>query len=113
MLYVKDRNNTFGYGNVTKTFLKLRAGMSHKFRIAPIKPISNKFTRIITLIEPFATSKLSIMDYLSKSAIADIYQYKGDGKSADDSLDSLSAAYMLLTLGTRSLKAHFIKIRFL
>ncbi|WP_330730371.1 hypothetical protein [Borrelia turicatae] len=87
--------------------------MSHKFRIAPIKPISNKFTRIATLIEPFATSKLSIMDYSIKSAISDIYKYKGDDKSDDDSLDSLSASYMLLTLGTRDLKAHFTKIRFL
>ncbi|UPA11604.1 hypothetical protein bpSLO_001473 (plasmid) [Borrelia parkeri] len=71
---------------MTKTFLNLRAGMSHKFRIVPIKPISNKFTRITTLIESFATSKLSIMDYSSKSAISDIYKYKGDGKG-DDSLD--------------------------
>ncbi|UPA15829.1 hypothetical protein [Borrelia turicatae] len=84
--------------------------MSHKFRIAPIKPISNKIT---TLIKPFATSKLSIMDYSIKSAISDIYKYKGDDKSDDDSLDSLSASYMLLTLGTRDLKAHFTKIRFL
>ncbi|WP_281505923.1 hypothetical protein [Borrelia turicatae] len=42
---------------MTKMFLKLRAGMSHKFRIAPIKPISNKFTRITMLIELFASSK--------------------------------------------------------
>ncbi|UPA14185.1 hypothetical protein [Borrelia turicatae] len=42
---------------MTKTFLNLRVRMSHKFRIAPIKPISNKFTKIATLIEPFATSK--------------------------------------------------------
>ncbi|AHH04296.1 Putative terminase-like family protein, partial (plasmid) [Borrelia nietonii YOR] len=54
-----------------------------------------------------------ILDYSSKSAIADIYKYKGDGKSADDSLDSLSAAYLFLTSGTRSLKAHFTKRRFL
>ncbi|AMR76075.1 hypothetical protein [Borrelia hermsii] len=113
MLYVEDRDNISGHGNVTKTFFKLREGMSHKFRIASIKPISNKFARIVTLIEPFATSKLSIMDYSSKSAIADIYKYKGDGKSADDSLDSLSAAYLLLTSGIRSLKARFTKIRFL
>ncbi|UPA11662.1 hypothetical protein bpSLO_001543 (plasmid) [Borrelia parkeri] len=53
------------------------------------------------------------MDYLSKSAISDIYKYKGDGKSDDDSLDSLSASYMLLTLSMRNLKAHFIKRRFL
>ncbi|WP_161491431.1 hypothetical protein [Borrelia turicatae] len=51
---------------MTKTFLNPRARMSHKFRIVPIKPISNKFTRITTLIEPFATFKLSIMDYSSK-----------------------------------------------
>ncbi|WVN92385.1 hypothetical protein btBTCAM1_06315 (plasmid) [Borrelia turicatae] len=112
-LYVEDKDNVSGHGNVTKMFLKLRAGMSHKFRIAPIKPISNKFTRIVMLIEPFATSKLSIMDYSSKSAISDIYKYKGDGKSDDDSLDSLSASYMLLTLSVRNLKAHFTKIRFL
>ncbi|WP_434757393.1 PBSX family phage terminase large subunit (plasmid) [Borrelia puertoricensis] len=112
-LYVEDRDNVSGHGNVTKTFLKLRAGMSHNFKIAPIKPISNKFTRIATLIEPFATSKLSIMDYSSKSAISDIYKYKGDGKSDDDSLDSLSASYMLLTLSMRTLRAHFTKIRFL
>ncbi|UPA19194.1 PBSX family phage terminase large subunit [Borrelia puertoricensis] len=112
-LYVEDRDNVSGHGNVTKMFLKLRAGMSHKFKIAPIKPISNKFTRIATLIEPFATSKLSIMDYSSKSAVSDIYKYKGDGKSDDDSLDSLSASYMLLTLSMRTLRAHFTKIRFL
>ncbi|UPA09996.1 PBSX family phage terminase large subunit (plasmid) [Borrelia nietonii YOR] len=112
-LYVEDRDDTSGHGNVTKTFLKLRAGMNHEFRIAPIKPISNKFTRIATLIGPFASSNLSILDYSSKSAIADIYKYKGDGKSADDSLDSLSAAYLFLTSGTRSLKAHFTKRRFL
>ncbi|UPA14158.1 hypothetical protein [Borrelia turicatae] len=73
---------------MTKTFLNLRAHMSHKFRIAPIKPISNKFTNITTLIELFATFKLSIMDYSSKLAISDIYKYKGDGKG-DDSLDSM------------------------
>ncbi|WP_434757217.1 PBSX family phage terminase large subunit (plasmid) [Borrelia puertoricensis] len=112
-LYVEDRDDISGHGNVTKMFLKLRAGMSHKFKIAPIKPISNKFTRIATLIEPFATSKLSIMDYSSKSAVSDIYKYKGDGKSDDDSLDSLSASYMLLTLSMRTLRAHFTKIRFL
>nr|WP_283848867.1 PBSX family phage terminase large subunit [Borrelia puertoricensis] len=99
-LYVEDRDDISGHGNVIKTFLKLREGMSHKFKIA-------------TLIEPFATSKLSIMDYSSKSAISDIYKYKGDGKSDDNSLDSLSASYMLLTLSMRTLKAHFTKIRFL
>ncbi|WP_330730335.1 hypothetical protein [Borrelia turicatae] len=31
--------------------------MNHKFRIVPIKPISNKFTRIATLMAPFVTSK--------------------------------------------------------
>ncbi|AHH04530.1 Putative terminase-like family protein, partial (plasmid) [Borrelia nietonii YOR] len=71
-LYVEDRDDTFGHRNVTKTFLELRAGMNHEFRIAPIKPISNKFTRIVALIEPFASSNLSIMYYSSKSAISDI-----------------------------------------
>ncbi|WP_330730318.1 hypothetical protein [Borrelia turicatae] len=61
---------------MTKTFLNFRTGMSHKFRISPIKPISNKFTRIIMLIEPFTTSKLSIMNDSSKSVISDIYKYK-------------------------------------
>ncbi|AHH11999.1 Putative terminase-like family protein, partial (plasmid) [Borrelia coriaceae ATCC 43381] len=56
---------------------------------------------------------LSILDYSSKSSISDMYKYKGDGKSDDDSLDSLSASYMLLSLNMRSLKAHFSKIRFL
>ncbi|UPA14290.1 hypothetical protein [Borrelia turicatae] len=27
-LYVEDRDAVFGHGNVTKTFLRLRAGMS-------------------------------------------------------------------------------------
>ncbi|AHH11809.1 Putative terminase-like family protein (plasmid) [Borrelia coriaceae ATCC 43381] len=112
-LYVEDRDNISGHGNVTQTFVKLRSSMNHKFRIAPIKPISNKFTRIATLIEPLATSRLSILDYSSKSSISDMYKYKGDGKSDDDSLDSLSASYMLLSLNMRSLKAHFSKIRFL
>ncbi|ANF34629.1 hypothetical protein A7978_05110 (plasmid) [Borrelia turicatae] len=73
--------------------------MSHKVKVAPIKLISNKFTKITTLIEPFATSKLSIMDYSSKSAISDIYKYKRDGKSDDDSLDSLSASIYVIDFG--------------
>ncbi|WP_434757137.1 hypothetical protein bpuCAU1_001874 (plasmid) [Borrelia puertoricensis] len=31
--------------------------MNHKFGISLIKPISNKFTRLATLIVPFVTSK--------------------------------------------------------
>ncbi|WP_338321048.1 PBSX family phage terminase large subunit [Borrelia miyamotoi] len=112
-LYIEDRDNTTGQGSITKTFTVLRAHMNHYYRIAPIKPISNKFTRIATLIGPITSSNLSILDFSSKSAISDIYKYKGDGKSDDDSLDSLSALYMLLTLDKRALKAHFTKIRFL
>ncbi|QFP42692.1 PBSX family phage terminase large subunit, partial (plasmid) [Borrelia miyamotoi] len=109
-LYIEDRDNTTGQGSITKTFTVLRAHMNHYYRIAPIKPISNKFTRIATLIGPITSSNLSILDFSSKSAISDIYKYKGDGKSDDDSLDSLSALYMLLTLDKRALKAHFTKI---
>ncbi|WP_338321059.1 PBSX family phage terminase large subunit [Borrelia miyamotoi] len=112
-LYIEDRDNTTGQGSITKTFMSLRAHMNHYYRIAPIKPISNKFTRIATLIGPITSSNLSILDFSSKSAISDIYKYKGDGKGDDDSLDSLSALYMLLTLDKRALKAHFTKIRFL
>ncbi|ATQ19089.1 PBSX family phage terminase large subunit (plasmid) [Borrelia miyamotoi] len=112
-LYIEDRDNTTGQGSVTKTFMSLRAHMNHYYRIAPIKPISNKFTRIATLIGPINSSNLSILDFSSKSAISDIYKYKGDGKGDDDSLDSLSALYMLLTLEKRTLKAHFTKIRLL
>ncbi|WP_025444320.1 hypothetical protein [Borrelia miyamotoi] len=69
--------------------------------------------RIATLIGPITSSNLSILDFSSKSAIAEIYKYKGDGKTDDDALDALSALYMLLTLGRSSLKTHFTKIRFL
>ncbi|ANF34641.1 hypothetical protein A7978_05180 (plasmid) [Borrelia turicatae] len=61
---------------MTETFLELRTSMSRKFRISLIKPISNKITRITMLIEPFTTSKLSIMNDSSKSVISDIYKYK-------------------------------------
>ncbi|AOW96192.1 PBSX family phage terminase large subunit [Borrelia miyamotoi] len=112
-LYIEDRDNTTGKGSITKVFINLRAHMNHHYRIAPIKPISNKFTRIATLIGPINSSNLSILDFSSKSAIADIYKYKGDDKTNDDSIDSLSALYMLLTLNKSSLKAHFTKIRFI
>ncbi|AHH05574.1 hypothetical protein CNO14_06840 (plasmid) [Borrelia miyamotoi] len=108
-LYIEDRDNTIGQGSITKTFINLRAHMNHYYRIAPIKPLSNKFTRIATLIGPITSSNLSILDFSSKSAIADIYKYKGDGKGDDDSLDSLSALYMLLTLEKHSLKHILLK----
>ncbi|WP_024652993.1 phage terminase large subunit family protein, partial [Borrelia persica] len=112
-LYIEDRDNISGQGSTTKEFLKLRINMNGNFRIAPIKPISNKFSRITTLIGPITSSYLSILDFSSKSAISDIYSYTGIGTSNDDSLDALSAAYLLLTLNYHERKAHFTKFKFI
>ncbi|SCW39969.1 phage terminase, large subunit, PBSX family [Borreliella japonica] len=58
-LYLEDRDNTKGAGVLTREYMTLRNNMSHYFRIVPIKPKSNKFSRIASLITPFTYKKLN------------------------------------------------------
>ncbi|MBB6032145.1 phage terminase large subunit-like protein [Borreliella spielmanii] len=87
--------------------------MSHNFRIVPVKPKSNKFSRITSLITPFTYKKLYIAKYSSSSVFNDIYSYKGDNKTYDDALDAISAAYLMLSLGYRDRSVHFGNQKFL
>ncbi|AEL19079.1 conserved hypothetical protein (plasmid) [Borreliella bissettiae DN127] len=112
-LYLEDRDNTKGAGGLTREYILLRNNMSQYFRIVPVKPKSNKFSRITTLITPFTYKKLYITKYSSSSVFNDIYSYKGDNKTHDDALDAISAAYLMLSLGYRERSVHFGNQRFL
>ncbi|MCD2373472.1 phage terminase large subunit family protein, partial [Borreliella burgdorferi] len=57
-LYLEDRDNTKGAGGLTREYILLRNNISPYFRIVPVKPKSNKFSRITTLITPFTYKKL-------------------------------------------------------
>ncbi|MCS2182457.1 PBSX family phage terminase large subunit, partial [Borreliella burgdorferi] len=62
-LYLEDRDNTKGAGGLTREYILLRNNISQYFRIVPVKPKSNKFSRITTLITPFTYKKLYITKY--------------------------------------------------
>ncbi len=111
--YLEDRDNTKGAGALTREYMALRNNMSKYFRIAPVKPKSNKFSRITSLITPFTYKKLYIAKYSSSSVFNDIYAYKGDNKIHDDALDAISAAYLMLSLGYRERSVHFGNQKFL
>ncbi|WP_418909466.1 hypothetical protein QIA41_05615 (plasmid) [Borreliella sinica] len=66
-LYLEDRDNTKGSGGLTREYMTLRKNMSQYFRIAPVKPKSNKFSRIASLITPFTYKKLYIAKYSSST----------------------------------------------
>ncbi len=90
--------------------------MNHKFRIVSIKPKSNKFSRITSLITPFTYKKLYIAKYSSSSVFNDIYAYKGYNKTHDDALSAISAAYLvylILSLGYKERSVHFGNLIFL
>ncbi|WP_424632761.1 PBSX family phage terminase large subunit [Borreliella lusitaniae] len=112
-LYLEDRDNTKGAGGLTREYMMLRSNMMHNFRIVPVKPRSNKFSRIASLITPFTYKKLYIAKYSSASVFNDIYSYKGDNKTHDDALDAISAAYLILSLGYKERSEHFGSQRFL
>ncbi|AWG43368.1 PBSX family phage terminase large subunit (plasmid) [Candidatus Borreliella tachyglossi] len=112
-LYIEDRDNTMGLGSVTKEFLNLRNNMNNYYRIAPIKPLSNKFNRVCCLITPFASGCMHILNFSSKSAINDIFLYKGDLSVHDDALDALANAYLLLTSSRSTKSTQFAKFRYL
>ncbi|ACM10461.1 PBSX family phage terminase large subunit [Borreliella burgdorferi] len=112
-LYLEDRDNTKGAGGLTREYILLRNNISQYFRIVPVTPKSNKFSRITTLITPFAYKKLYITKYSSSTVFNDIYSYKGDSKTHDDALDAMSAAYLMLSLGYRERSVHFGNQRFL
>ncbi len=87
--------------------MPIRNNMSHNFRIVPVKPKSNKFSRITSLITPVTYKKLYIAKYSSSSVFADIYAYKGNNKAHDDALDAISAAYLMLSLEYKERSVHF------
>ncbi|ABH02150.1 phage terminase, large subunit, PBSX family (plasmid) [Borreliella afzelii PKo] len=112
-VYIEERDSTKGDGILTKTILFLRNKSFCYFRVAPIKPLSNKFKRICALIPLFESCKIEFLKIVSKNVIADIYSYKGDGKTKDDALDSLANAYLLLTLNYKEKLLHFGKFKYL
>ncbi|WP_418454072.1 PBSX family phage terminase large subunit [Borreliella lusitaniae] len=111
-LYLEDRDNTKGAGALTREYMMLRSNMRHNFKIVPVKPRSNKFSRIASLITPFTYKKLYIAKYSSASVFNDIYSYRGDNKTHDDALDAISAAYLILSLGYKERSEHFGSQRF-
>ncbi len=112
-LYLEDRDNTKGDGALTREYMTLGNNMSHNFRIVPVKPKSNKFSRITSLITPFTYKKLYIAKYSSSYVFTDIYAYKWHNKTHDDALDAISAAYLMLSLGHRERSVHFGNLIFL
>ncbi|WP_445436374.1 PBSX family phage terminase large subunit [Candidatus Borreliella tachyglossi] len=112
-IYLEDRDSVKGMGILTKTLLNIRNNCEHKFRIAPIKPLSNKFNRICSLIPIFNSNILEFLNGIDRSVINDIYAYKGDGKSRDDALDSLANAYLLLMGTHKEKQTHFSRIKYL
>nr|WKT13972.1 PBSX family phage terminase large subunit [Borrelia sp. BU AG58] len=111
-LYIEDRDNTHGYGFLTKITISIRDGMDRYFKIASIMPRSNKFARICTLIPLFNARRIEFLQITDKSAINDIYSYSGDSRTKDDCLDALSASYLLLSLKHQERMRHFSKIRY-
>ncbi len=111
--YLENRDNAKGAGALTREYMTLSNNMSHNFRIVPVKPNSNRFSRTTSLITPFTYKKLYITKYSSSSVFTDIYTYKGDNKTHDDDLDAMSAAYLMLSLGYKERSVHFGKLIFL
>ncbi|AHH08960.1 PBSX family phage terminase large subunit (plasmid) [Borrelia anserina] len=112
-LYVEDRDNTDGYGFLTKIMVSLRRGMNHYFKISAVKPLSNKFMRICTLIPLFNSRKIEFLKITDNNVINDIYSYSGNFKSRDDCLDALSSCYLLLSLEYKDKFKHFAKSRYI
>ncbi|WKC58673.1 PBSX family phage terminase large subunit [Borrelia sp. P9F1] len=112
-LYIEDRDNTCGHGFLTKIMVSIRNGMDHYFKIAAIRPTSNKFARICTLIPLFNAGRIEFLQITDKSVINDIYSYSGDSRSRDDCLDALSASYLLLNLEHQDRLRHFTRIKYI
>ncbi|WP_024653693.1 PBSX family phage terminase large subunit [Borrelia persica] len=106
-LYIEDRDNTDGHGFLTKIMISLRQGMNHYFRISAVKPLSNKFIRICTLIPLFNARIIEFLKITDKNVINDIYSYNGSSRCRDDALDALSACYLLLSLKYHDRFKHF------
>ncbi|ETZ17341.1 putative terminase-like family protein [Borrelia duttonii CR2A] len=87
--------------------------MENYFRIAPTRPKTDKYARIVSLLTPFTYNKMHLLDYSSRSVFSDIYSYNGDGKVHDDALDALSAAYLIMSLNYRDRSRHFTKFTFI
>ncbi|AYE36792.1 PBSX family phage terminase large subunit (plasmid) [Borrelia turcica IST7] len=113
ILYVEDRDNTHGHGFLTKIMTSIRNDMDHYFKISAVKPTSNKFARICTLIPLFNARRIEFLKITDKSVINDIYSYSGDSKGKDDCLDALSASYLLLSLEYQEKLKHFTKIKYI
>lgn len=112
-LYIEDRDNTNGYGFLTKTMISIRQSINHYFKILAVKPLSNKFVRICTLIPLFNARKIEFLKITNKNVINDIYSYSGVFKGQDDALDALSACYLLLSLEHRSQLKYFVKSQYI
>ncbi|UPA12545.1 PBSX family phage terminase large subunit [Borrelia venezuelensis] len=112
-LYIEDRDDIRGAGALTREYIRLRENMNSYFRIAPIRPKTNKYTRIMSLLTPFAYNNMNLLSYSSSSVFNDIYSYRGDGKSNDDALDSLSASYLILSLNYLDRQKYFTKFTFI
>ncbi|AHF45636.1 PBSX family phage terminase large subunit [Borrelia parkeri] len=112
-LYIEDRDSTDGHGFLTKIMISIRQNISHYFKISAVKPLSNKFVRICTLIPLFNARKIEFLKITDKNVINDIYSYSGAFKGRDDALDALSACYLLLSLEYKDRLKHFTKSRYL
>ncbi|ETZ18000.1 putative terminase-like family protein [Borrelia duttonii CR2A] len=112
-LYIEDRDNTDGYGFLTKIMTSLRQNMNHYFKISAVKPLSNKFVRICTLIPLFNARSIEFLKITDKNVINDIYSYNGLSRCRDDALDALSACYLLLSLKYHDKIKHFSMSRYI
>ncbi|UGQ17898.1 PBSX family phage terminase large subunit [Borrelia sp. RT1S] len=112
ILFIEDRDSVKGVGRLTQTLISLRNQCDTLFKIAPVKPISNKFNRICSLITIFNGRLLEFLKDIDKTVINDIYAYKGNGKTCDDALDSLANACLLLMGSSKEKQTHFTKIKY-
>lgn len=107
-VYIEDRDSIKVTGNVSKEIVKLRSNMSGLFSIRSLKPKSNKYARIMSLLVPISTNQLKVLSQSSKTALSDIYVYRGDGKTNDDALDAMAGAYILQTNKQIMIRSHFV-----
>nr|WP_269516827.1 hypothetical protein [Borrelia recurrentis] len=98
---------------MTREYVRLRDNMENYFRIAPIRPKTNKHARIVSLLTPFTYNKMHLLDYSSRFVFNDIYSYNGYVKVHDDALDALLAAYLIMSLNYCDRSRHFTKFTFI
>nr|WP_241766275.1 terminase family protein [Borrelia crocidurae] len=60
-LYIEDRDDIKGAGALTREYVRLRDNMPNYFRIAPTRPKTDKYARIVSLLTPFTYNKMHLL----------------------------------------------------